>query len=181
MRNHAAFTAVMVALLLPAFALAADAPTYGFECDTMAGHFSSWTRSVTTKEITVKGSIAVNEIRPDKKWVATASVLLRGDARHRDSYGIRLYVPSKEPDIVVVELLKIGGNSPIGAASIPRTKKALPFTLALTPTGTLKATLGDGAASVELGAFTPGKIVLGCSTGDFSFADVGIAEVPAGS
>jgi len=181
MRNHAAFTTIMAALLLPAFTLAADAPTYGFECDTMAGHFSSWTRSVTTKEITIKGLIAINEIRPDKKWGATASVLLRGDAKNRASYGIRLYVPSKEPDIVVVELLKIGGNNPIGAASIPRTKKTLPFTLALTPTGTLKATVGDGAASVELGAFTPGKIVLGCSAGDFSFAEIGISETPAGS
>jgi hypothetical protein len=168
----------MAALLLPAFALAGDTPTYDFECDTLAGHFSNWTRSVATKGITVKGSIAINEIRPDKKWTAAASILLRGDAKHREAYGIRLYVSSKEPDIVVVELLKIGGNSPIGAASIPRTKKAQPFTLTLTPTGTLKATVGDGTAAVELGAFTPGRIAFGCSSGDFSFADISIAESP---
>ena len=164
----------VLAASLPAISAAAETPTHAFECDTPAGHFSYWHRSVTAPAIEIAGRITVNDMLKDKKWSPLASVVLRSG---QNRFGIRFYGVMKTPDMVFLELLKVGGRDRIGLLGfIPRTQEPVPFTLRLEASGLLKVTVADSEASTQLGEFKPESLELSCSTGDFEFTGVTVEE-----
>jgi hypothetical protein len=165
-------------LLGAAFAVcaAADEPRHAFECDTPAGHFSYWKRTVSATAIEVSGKIKVNEMLKDKKWSSVAFVSLRSEKSPAGDYGLRLYGIAKTPEHFFLELMKVGGRDPIGLGLIPATKDPIPFTLSLDSSGLLKLTLAGSEASTQLGAFKPETFEISCSTGDYEFSDVVINE-----
>jgi len=156
---------------------AADEVRHDFECDTPAGHFSYWKRSVSSGEIEISGNVTVNDLLKDKKWSPTANVsVFRRKNERNEQFGLRLYAVMKTPDLIFVELLKVGGREAVGLGMIPRTKDPLPFTLRLDATGLMKVSLAGAESSTNLGAFKPDVIELSCSTGDFEFTDVVVTE-----
>jgi hypothetical protein len=166
-----------LATALPLVCAAADEVRHDFECDTPAGHFSYWKRSVSGSEIEISGKVTVNELRKDKKWSPAANVFVarRGDDR-TSQYGLRLYAIMKTPDLVFLELLKVGGRDMIGLGPIPRTDKPVPFSLKLDAAGTLTVTVAGSEASTNVGTFKPNSVELSCSTGDFEFTNVVVTE-----
>lgn len=170
------------ALLGAAFATSASAaePRHTFECDTPAGHFSYWKRTVSSAELEVSGKIRVKEILKDKKWSSVAFVSLRSRKSPSGDYGLRLYSVANSPGELFLELLKVGGHQAIGVGPIPVTKKPIPFTLSLDADGLLKVTIAGSDTSTPLGAFKPETFELSCSTGDYEFSDVVVTEKTPG-
>jgi hypothetical protein len=162
---------------MSAFACAADESRHAFECDTPAGHFSYWKRSVSSAVLEVSGKVRVNGLLKDKKWSPGANVFVVQRGKDTTAqFGLRLYVVMKTPDMLFLELLKIGGREAIGLGLVPRTSDPVPFTLLLDATGLLKVSLAGMEGSTNLGAFKPDSIELSCSTGDFEFTDVVVTE-----
>ena len=164
-----------VCALLPS-AAQADGRAYAFACDTPAGHFSSWSVTTQAPALVITGTLRLNEMIPDKKWSTVATVFIRGGADGKSVYGFHAYDVDRQQKTLQLELLKPGGHEDFGDDSMKKGQKPVKFRLELTATGTLRANVGGAEKSAELGAFTPTKIELGCSTGDFSFADVRIEE-----
>lgn len=153
-------------------------PTHSFECDTPGGHFSKWNRSVSSSAIEVSGTLKVNELREDKKWSPGATVLLAGGANGNTSIGLRLFALLKVKDMFFLEMLKPGGHQDLGIGGmIPRTTEPIPFSLVLDATGKLTVKIAGTDTSVDVGAFNPKSLSLGCSTGDFEFAGITIREI----
>ena len=167
--------AVLVIPFCLAVANAAE-PLYSYDCDTPPGHFAQWKRTVSGSETTVTGKLRVVELAKHEKWLPSAGMLLRATGERLPAYGIRLYVSKSSPDEFTLELLKIGGRDPIGSGSIPRTKKALPFSLHLDASGLLKVSFAGIEGSTRLGAFKPATFELNCSTGEFDFTDTAVVE-----
>jgi hypothetical protein len=165
-------------LLLSGTAFAADAPRYAFECDTPGGHFSYWKRTVSSGEVEISGKVTVNDLIEDKKWSPGAHVFLRAGKEKPVTYGLRVYALLKMPDILFLEILKVGGREKIGLGLIPRTKDPIPFSLSIDSAGMMKATVAGAEASADLGNFRPEWMELSCSTGDFEFTDVSVNEKP---
>ena len=170
MKSHA----TLFGLLLLSAGAFADVPRHAFECDTPAGHFAYWKRSLSATDIEVAGKVTVNELLKDKKWSpVTNIVMVAGNVR----YGLHLYGVMKTPDLLFAEMLKVGGHDSLGLDGvIPRTKDAIPFALRLSPDGTLKVTLAGSEAKTSLGSFKPDLLEISCSTGDFEFTDVTVTE-----
>jgi len=163
-------------LLMSAGAFAADESRHAFECDTPAGHFSYWHRSVSTAEIEVTGNVTVNEILQDKKWGPTVLAVFRGSKDHPGQFGLHVYAIAKTPETLFVEIRKVGGSDRIGLGILPNKKEPIPFTLRLDASGLLKVTVAGSDASTQLGDFKPETFELSCSTGDFEFTDVVVTE-----
>ena len=161
---------------MSAGAFAADEPRHAFECDTPAGHFSYWHRSVSTAEIEVTGNVTVNEILQDKKWGPTVLAVFRGSKDHPGQFGLHVYAIAKTPETLFVEIRKVGGSDRIGLGILPNKKEPIPFTLRLDASGLLKVTVAGSDASTQLGDFKPETFELSCSTGDFEFTDVVVTE-----
>jgi hypothetical protein len=168
----------VVALAAGSAALADDR-TYAYECDAPQAHHSSWTATTKATAITITGTLRINEIRQDKKYAGVVYVYVKGGDDAKTQYGFRGY-DADDNQSLFWKILKPGGHEDIGKKPLKAGSKRIPFRLELTTTGTLRAKVGEGENSVELGTFTPKSISLGCSTGDFSFADVRIVETPAG-
>jgi hypothetical protein len=163
-------------LATPLICAAADEPRHAFECDTPAGHFSHWTRSVSSGAIEISGKVVLNEVREDKKWTTVANVLLRHGKDRGSRFGIRFYTDKETSNLLYVELLKIGGRAPIGTGSTRHSKKPIAFTLRLDATGLLTAAVAGSEASTQLVDFKPDLFEINCSTGDFDFTDVTVSE-----
>lgn len=167
----------MIACLL-AFAgavSAAEPPRQTFECDTPAGHFSYWNRTVSAAKIDITGTLTVNELRKGDKWNPTALVSLDG-ADEKTGFGVRVYVlPKVDKDTFFLEVLKPGGSDKLGLGVMPATGKPLPFAIHF-DAGQVKVSLGGFDAAVPAGDFKPASIQLSCSTGDFEFKDFVIQE-----
>jgi len=155
---------------------AADEPRHAFECDTPAGHFSYWKRTVSAGAIDVSGKIRVNEMLKDKKWSSTAYVSLESEKSVKGRFGFRIFGIAKTPEFFFLELQKVGGREAIGIGRIAATKEPIPFTMSLDAAGFLKVTVAGADASAQLGAFKPETFELSCSTGDYEFTDVIITE-----
>lgn len=169
----------MLTLLCAAGATAhADERTFKFDCDTPGGHYSSWTATTQASALVITGTLQVNEMRFEKRWSAVANVFIRGGADGKTTYGFRAYDADKLQKNLHLELLKPGGHEDFGSDSMKPGKKAVPFRLELTASGSLSVDVGGAKRSTELGAFIPKKVDLGCSTGDFTFADIRIEETP---
>jgi hypothetical protein len=155
---------------------AADPPSYSYDCDTAAGRYAHWTRTVSGSEITIAGKLRVLELLKHEKWNPVASILLRGTGERPPPFGIRLFVSKASSDQFSLELMKVGGRDAIGTGEIPRTKKPIPFTLHLDSSGTLKVSIAGIESSTTLGTFKPATFELSCSTGDFEFTDTTVVE-----
>ena len=157
---------------------ATDAPRQNFECDTLAGHFSYWNRTVSAATIDVAGTLTVNELRKDKKWTPTALVVLEG-ADGKARFGIHLYTIPKITDMYFIEIVKTDGNEKLGLGLVPSTKDPLPFALHLDGNGQLRVSLAGFDATTPVGNFKPSSVQFSCSTGDFEFKDFVIQEPAA--
>jgi hypothetical protein len=176
--NHPTPRVILLAVCaLAATAARADDRTYTFACDTHAGHYSSWSMTTQAPALVITGTLRLNEMIADKKWSTVANVFIRGGADGKLVYGFHAYDVDRLQKTLHLELLKPGGHEDFGNDSMKKGQKPVRFRLELTATGTLRANVGGAEKSTELGSFTPQKIELGCSTGDFSFADVRIEEV----
>ena len=164
--------------LLAASGAHAEERVYAYECDTGAGHYSSWSFPTQASALVITGTLRLNEMLKDKKWSTVANVLIRGGADGKSTYGFHAYDVDRQQKSLHLELFKLGGHEDFGNDSMKKGQKPVKFRLELTATGTLRANVGGAEMSTELGAFVPKKIELGCSTGDFSFADVRIEETP---
>jgi hypothetical protein len=170
----------LIACLL-AFAgmsVATEPPRQNYECDTPAGHFGYWNRTVSASKIDVTGTLTVNELRKDGKWIATALVVLRG-ADEKARFGVHLYTLPKIKDMYFVEIVKPSGNEKLGLGVMPATKEPLPFAIHLDGADQLTVSLGSFDASVPAGDFKSASIEFSCSTGDFEFKDFAIQETAA--
>jgi hypothetical protein len=161
-----------------AAAAAAGEPTYTYECDAPAGHYSSWSMSTQAPALVITGTLRLNEMVADKKWSTVATVLIHGGADGKTRFGFRAYDADRLRKSLHLELLKPGGHLDFGDDSMKAGRKPVKFRLELTAGGTLRANVGGAEQSTELGAFTPTSIELGCSTGDFSFGDIRVGEMP---
>lgn len=160
-------------LVLAATSAAAEPPRQNFECDTLGGHFSYWSRTVSASTIDIAGTLTVNELRKDGKWIPTAMAAVQ--SAEKASVGVRLYTLPKVKDLYFLEIMKPGGNEKLGLGFIPATKDPLPFAIHF-DAGQLKVSLAGLDASAAVGDFKPAGIQLSCSTGDFEFKDVVIQE-----
>jgi hypothetical protein len=159
---------------------AADEPCHAFECDTPAGHFSYWKRSVSAAAIEIAGNVTANELLKDKKWGPGALVSLKSGKPTKATYGLRVYGVTKTPEFLFLELVKPDGRDQIGLGLIPATKDPIPFTLSLDASGHLKVTVAGMDSSAQVGDFKPDTVELSCSTGDFEFTDVTVKEKAPG-
>lgn len=157
---------------------ASDAPRQNFECDTPAGHFSYWNRTLSDATIDVAGELAVNELRKDGKWSPTALVILQGP-EGKVRFGIRLYNVAKVSEMYFIEFVKPSGNEKLGLGMVPGTKDPIPFALHLDSAGQLRVSLAGFDASTSVGDFRPSSIEFSCSTGDFEFRNFTIQESAA--
>jgi hypothetical protein len=105
-------------------------------------------------------------------------VFLRGGEDGKTTYGFRAYDVDRQQKSLHLELLKPGGHLDFGNDSMKPGKRPIPFRLELTASGTLSVDVGGAKQTAELGGFKPTKVDLGCSTGDFSFENLHIAETP---
>jgi hypothetical protein len=167
---------VAIWALLAAAAVRADDRAFSYECDTGAGHYSSWSMTTQATALVITGTLRLNDWVEDKKWSTVANVFIRGGADGKSVYGFHAYDVDRLRKSLHLELFKPGGHEDFGEDAMKKGQKPVKFRLELTATGTLRANVGGAEKSTELGAFTPRKIELSCSTGDFSFADVHIEE-----
>jgi hypothetical protein len=162
-------------VLVAGSAARADDRTFTYECDAPEAHHSSWTATTRARAITITGLLRINEVRLHKKYVGVVYVYVRGGDDGKSSYGFRGY-DADDNQTLFFKVMKPGGHEDLGPKPLKAGGKRVPFRLELTPSGTLRARVGEDERSVELGAFVPKSISLGCSTGDFSFSDVRIIE-----
>jgi len=127
----------------------ADEQGYSFECDATAGYFSYRKLTVSSGDVEVTGKITVNGLLEDKdkKWSPGAQVFFRSGKEKPLRYGLRIYAT---PEVLFLELLKVGGREKIGLGSIPRNQEPIPFTLRIDSGGLLKATVAGAEASANL-------------------------------
>jgi len=154
---------------------AAEPARHSYECDTPAGHFSSWSRTVSGRSIDVAGRLAVNELRNDSKWTPTVFVILQGGTDDKSRFGIRLYTVPKSPDTFFLELVKPSGTEKLGLGQMPGTQEPLPFELHLDG-NRLRVSFAGLEASSAVGEFKPASVKFSCSTGDFEFRDFTVEE-----
>ncbi|HEV7606613.1 MAG TPA: hypothetical protein VGO61_04715 [Steroidobacteraceae bacterium] len=166
----------LAAAALPLSAMAAEGARNDFECDTPAGHFSSWNRTVSSGAIEISGKVVLNEVREDKKWTTVANVLLRHGKDRAGRFGIRFYTDKETSNLLYIELLKVGGRAPIGTGSTRHSKKPIAFSLRLNASGLLTAAVAGSEATTQLVDFKPDSFEINCSTGDFDFTDVTVSE-----
>ena len=174
-KKRNSWTAVAAICTLVAATAHADDRAYTYECDAPEGHHSSWTATTQAHTITITGSLRINEVRLHKKFVGVVYVYVKGGDDGKTSFGFRGY-DADDNQSLFFKLMKPGGHEDLGRKPVKAGSKRIPFRLELTTSGSLRAKVGEDERSVELGAFAPKSISLGCSTGDFSFSDVRIVE-----
>jgi hypothetical protein len=162
-------------LALAGASLAAEPSRHNYECDTPAGHFGYWNRTVPASTLDITGSLTVNEVRKDGKWIPTSLVVLQS-ADKKTSFGVRLFALPKIKDMYFLEIVKPGGNEKLGLGLVPATHDPLPFAIHFDGSGQLRVSLAGFDASTPVGDFKPASVELSCSTGDFEFKDFVIEE-----
>lgn len=154
---------------------AAEPPRQNFECDTPGGHFSYWNRTVTAAKIDVTGTLTVNELRKDGKWIPTALLALQS-ADEKSRFGIHLFTVPKAKELYFIEIVKPDGNEKLGLGVIPTTKEPMAFAIHLDGNGHVQVSFAGLEASVSTGDFKPASLQFSCSTGDFEFKDFVVVE-----
>lgn len=161
--------AAACALAAAATSRAAEPVLQNYECDTPAGHFGYWNRTVTSAPISISGKLTVNEVRKDAKWTPMVLVALQGGADGKARFGIDLFTVPKVPDMYFLEIVKPDGKEKLGLGFIPSTKDPIPFSIKLDASGQLHVGMAGLEASTSVGDFKPSSIEFSCSTGDFEF------------
>jgi len=159
---------------------ASEPAQQNFECDTPAGHFSYWNRTLSGGPIDITGTLTVNDLGKDKKWVPVAFVALRGGPEEKTHFGIRLSTLAKVPDTYFLRMVKPGGEEALGLGFVPSTKDAIPFAIHLDGAGQLRVSLAGFDASTPVGDFKPTRLEFSCSTGDFEFKNFVVTESGGG-
>jgi hypothetical protein len=162
-------------ILISGSALAGEPPVHQFECDTPPGHYSYWTRSLSSGDISVEGTIAVNELRADKRWHPTVLISFSSNSPG-ERIGLQIYTLGSGSDELHLRVLLPGKDNEELFATISRTEKLVPFTVSLSSSGTLKVTAAGHEHSAEVKGFTAEKLQLSCSTGDFEFQQIRVTD-----
>jgi hypothetical protein len=149
---------------------------YYFDCDTPPGKFSEWNRTIAAKTLHATGTIELKESRHDPRWYPVGSVWFVASGEF-DEAGIQAFVAPDSPDYLQVRLAKTVPrvDAPIFVSLIWK-DVPIPFSLSLSASNVLTATVAGKTQSITLAAFAPAKFSLACSTGDFHFKDVRVVS-----
>lgn len=158
---------------------AAENPTMQFACDTPAGHYSSWSQSISAHGLEIEGKLKVNELRKDKKWIPAAHIIVRAGQEDKSAYGISIFALAKQPDVLFTQIVGDGDPEPIGplGGMLPRTSEPIAFKLKLDATGALTVNVGGGESTARIGAIKASTLELNCSTVDIEFIDVRLTTI----
>jgi hypothetical protein len=151
-----------------------DSESYYFDCDTPPGKFSDWNRTVAAKTLRATGTLELKESRQDPRWYPVGSVWLIASGES-DRAGMQAFVAPDSPDYLQVRLVRVASrvDAPV-FASLKWKDGPIPFSLSLSATNVLTATVAGKSQSISLAPFAMAKFSLTCSTGDFHFNDVNV-------
>lgn len=153
-------------------ALAAESESYDYECDTPAGHFADWVRTLSASRVVVRGSLLLKEGREHPTAPPVANVLLAG-SEVAQSFGLHAQILSASPELLQIDLLgPLPGKAVVPVATVPWKNQPVEFELSLNATGDAELSAAGHRAAVHVGAITLTKFSLGCSTADAHFAHV---------
>ena len=150
----------------------ASAESYYFDCDTPPGEFSDWNRTIAAITIRATGTIELTKPRKDPSWYPAATVSFIGP-KESGKAGIQAFVAPDSPDDLQVRLVK--SSPPVSAPVFALLKwkdGPIPFSLSLSGSNLLSATIGGKTQSMSVANFAVEKFSLTCSTGEFYFKDV---------
>ena len=170
---HRAIAVIQACLLLSLGCAHAAEPVHEFECDTPAGHFSYWSRTLQPGKVTLSGTLDIQEKREHERWNPAMSALLVGK---QGSLGLQVYALHSRKGILFLRITEPGTKDEEPFAMIPGDTTSIPFSLVFGKDGTLAVTAAEKAASTTIKGFKPDKLKLSCSTGDFLFKDVRIGK-----
>ena len=152
--------------------VAAASESYDYECDTPAGHFADWVRSLSATRVQVRGSVLMKEAREDTNAAPVANVLLAG-SEVAQSFGLRAFIVSASPELMEIDLLgPLPGKAVVPVATVPWKNQPVEFELSLNAAGEAELSAAGHRAALHVGAVTLTKFSLGCSTADAHFAHV---------
>jgi len=158
-------------LATPAPASAAP-ETYDYECDTPAGHFADWVRTLSATRVVVRGSLLMKEGRQHPIAPAVANVLLAG-SEVAQSFGLHAQILSASPELLQIDLLgPLPGKAVVPVATVPWKNQPVEFELSLNAAGEAELSAAGHRGALQVGAITLTKFSLGCSTADAHFAHV---------
>ena len=145
-----------------------DGEGYYFDCDVPSGNVSEWHGPIEHAEtVSISGTIEVVVLRHDKRWWPVGSIFLQDSAG--ENIGLQVYVDWRDTDTFRLGLFS--GERKL-LAEIPLTDEHIPFDLALTRSGQLRATIAGYSGTAEIDGFDARRISLSCSSGQFTFRNV---------
>jgi len=167
------FLASCAALLCATGVARATESAHEFECDTPAGHSSYWSTTISSKKVTITGTVTIKEKREHEQWNPVANVfLVSGDSG--GALGLQIYTMKSQGDHLLLGIAKPHADLEPPFAMLPGDTTTIPFSITLAGDGKLTVTAADKSASTSIKDFAAEKVMLSCSTGDFHFASVKI-------
>lgn len=149
--------------------------SYDYECDTPAGHFADWVRTLSATRVQIRGSLLVKEGRQDPNARPVANVLLAG-SEVAQTFGLRAQILSASPEQMQIDLLgPLPDKAVVPVATVAWKNQPLEFELALNAAGEIELSAAGHRAALHVGAVTLTRLSLGCSTADAHFAHVTVA------
>jgi hypothetical protein len=153
----------------------AASESYDYECDTPAGHFADWVRTLSATRVQVRGSLLMKEGRESANAPPVANVLLAG-SEVAQSFGLHAQILSASPELLQIDLLgPLSGKAVVPVATVPWKNQPIEFELSLNAAGEAELSAAGHRAALRVGAITLTKFSLGCSTADAHFAHITVA------
>jgi hypothetical protein len=150
-------------------------PSYDFECDTPAGHYSYWSRTISHGTATISGTITVNEKRADPRWNPTITAMFYLESG-KSGFGLQIFMDGIAKDVFFLRITQPGSTKETPFGTIPSDTKSIPFTVSLDQHGMLQVSVAGQSGSEKIEGFRPKLIQLSCSTGDIEFKNVTVSE-----
>jgi hypothetical protein len=166
------FASCAVLLCVTGLVRAAE-PVHEFECDTPEGHSSYWSTTISSKKVTVAGTIDIKEKREHDRWNPVANVFLIAKGS-RDALGLQIYTLKSQSGFLLLGLAKPNTDLEPPFAMLPGDTTTIQFSMSLAGNGTLTVMAADKSTSTSTKDFVAEKVQLSCSTGDFRFSNVKI-------
>jgi hypothetical protein len=149
--------------------------SYDYECDTPAGHFADWVRTLSGTRVQIRGSLLMKEGRTDPSAAPVANALLAG-SEVAQSFGLRAQILGASPELLQIDLLgPLPDKAVVPVATVPWKNQPIEFELSLNAAGEAELSAAGHRAAVRVGTVTLTKFSLGCSTADAHFAHVTVA------
>lgn len=152
--------------------VAATIDSYDYECDTPAGHFADWVRTLSASRVVVRGSVLFKEGREHPAARPVANVLLSG-TEVAQTFGLRAQILSASPELLQIDLVgPLPGKGTVPVATVPWKNQPIEFELSLNAAGEAELSAAGHRSALHVGQVALTKLSLGCSTVDAHFAHV---------